>query len=204
MRGRLTQSVRTYCFVVVTVSSNASRAEDFTPKNSQAVGEEPTVPAEAIKRLRVPDGFQITLAAAEPDVRQPIAITFDDRGRLWVAESYSYDGSTITDEPRARILISENTTGDGVLDSRRVFRDGLTHLTGLEIGFGGVWINAPPNLSFIPDRDRDGVPDGEAVSHVDGWSLKAEHNSVNGLTWRPRLAVRSPQNQAAVACRASG
>jgi putative membrane-bound dehydrogenase-like protein len=160
-------------------------ADDFVPLNTQAAGEEPLAPAEAIKRLRVPEGFQITLAAAEPDVRQPIAITFDDRGRLWVAESYSYDGSTFTDEPRDRILIFEDTTGDGVLDRRKVFCDGLTHLTGLELGFGGVWITAPPNLSFIPDRDRDDVPDGEAVAHLDGWSLKAEHNSVNGLTWGP-------------------
>jgi putative membrane-bound dehydrogenase-like protein len=160
-------------------------ADDFVPLNTQAAGEEPLAPADAIKRLRVPEGFQITLAAAEPDVRQPIAITFDDRGRLWVAESYSYDGSTFTDEPRDRILIFEDTTGDGVLDRRKVFCDGLTHLTGLELGFGGVWITAPPNLSFIPDRDRDDVPDGEAVAHLDGWSLKAEHNSVNGLTWGP-------------------
>ncbi|MFT5328710.1 MAG: hypothetical protein ACI8P0_006625, partial [Planctomycetaceae bacterium] len=78
-------------------------ADDFTPLNTQAAGEGPLPPAEAIKRLRVPEGFRITLAAAEPDVRQPIAITFDDRGRLWVAESYSYDGSTFTDEPRDRI-----------------------------------------------------------------------------------------------------
>ena len=170
--------------VAFAIISSAS-ADDFVPLNTQAAGEEPLPPAEAVKRLRVPDGFQITLAAAEPDVRQPIAITFDDRGRLWVAESYSYDGSTFTDEPRDRILIFEDTNGDGVLDSRKIFCDGLTHLTGLALGFGGVWITAPPSLSFIPDRNRDDVPDGEAVAHLDGWSLKAEHNSVNGLTWGP-------------------
>lgn len=160
-------------------------ADDFTPLNTQAAGGEPLSPDEAVKRLRVPDGFQVTLAAAEPDVRQPIAITFDDRGRLWVAESYSYDGSTFTDERRDRILIFEDTTGDGVLDRRRLFCEGLTHLTGLEIGFGGVWITAPPHLAFVPDRDRDDVADGDPVVHLDGWSLKAEHNSVNGLTWGP-------------------
>jgi len=159
--------------------------QDFVPVNTQAGGEGPLPPAEAIKRLRVADGFRMTLAAAEPDVQQPIAITFDDRGRLWVAESYSYDGSTFTDESHDRILIFEDTTGDGVLNSRKVFCDGLTHLTGLEIGFGGVWITAPPHLSFIPDRNHDDVPDGDAVRHLDGWSLKAEHNSVNGLTWGP-------------------
>ncbi|WP_145384639.1 PVC-type heme-binding CxxCH protein [Stieleria neptunia] len=160
-------------------------AQEFTPRNTQAAGQHPLAPAEAISRLRVPDGFQITLAAAEPEVRQPIAITFDDRGRLWVAESYSYDGSTFTDQPHDRILIFEDTNGDGVLDWRKVFCEGLTHLTGLELGFGGVWITAPPHLAFLPDADHDDVPDGEAVVHLDGWSLKAEHNSVNGLTWGP-------------------
>ena len=158
---------------------------DFTPTNTQAAGEHPLAPAEAVTRLKLPEGFRVTLAAAEPDVRQPIAIAFDDRGRLWVAESYSYNGSKFTDDRHDRILIFEDSTGDGVLDRRMVFWDGLTHLTGLQIGFGGVWITAPPHLSFIPDRDRDDVPDGEATVHLDGWSLKAEHNSVNGLTWGP-------------------
>ncbi len=168
-------------------------AQDFTPRNTQAAGQHPLPPVEAISRLRVPVGFQITLAAAEPKVRQPIAITFDDRGRLWVAESYSYDGSTFTDQTQDRILIFEDTNGDGVLDRRKVFCEGLTHLTGLEIGFGGVWITAPPHLAFLPDADHDDVPDGEAVVHLDGWSLKAEHNSVNGLTWG--LAVRPSRDQ---------
>ncbi|MFP6763986.1 MAG: PVC-type heme-binding CxxCH protein, partial [Planctomycetaceae bacterium] len=160
-------------------------AAEITPLNSQSPEEQPLPPAEAVTRLRVPEGFQICLAAAEPDVRQPVAISFDDRGRLWVAESYSYDGSTFTDERRDRILIFEDTSGDGVLDRRRVFCDGLTHLTGLAIGFGGVWVTAPPHLAFLPDRDQDDVPDGKPVVHLDGWSLKAEHNSVNGLTWGP-------------------
>jgi len=177
---------------VVTVSLPAMsafvvqlNAGEFQPLNTQATGEQPLTPVEAVRRLQVPPGFQIRLAAAEPDVRQPVAIAFDDRGRLWVAESYSYDGSTFTDERRDRILIFEDTSGDGVLDQRRVFCDGLTHLTGLTVGFGGVWVTAPPHLAFLPDRNQDDVPDGDPIVLLDGWSLKAEHNSVNGLTWGP-------------------
>ncbi len=158
---------------------------ELTPTNTQAAGEHPLAPAEAVTRLKLPEGFRVTLAAAEPDVRQPIAIAFDDRGRLWVAESYSYNGSKFTDDRHDRILIFEDSTGDGTLDRRKVFSAGLTHLTGLQIGFGGVWITAPPHLAFIPDRDRDDIPDGDPVVHLEGWSLKAEHNSVNGLTWGP-------------------
>lgn len=185
--GRSTNMVSRVLVVIllILVSSAWSVADDFTPINTQTPGEHPLPPVEAARRLRVPDGFKVTLAAVEPDVRQPIAIAFDDRGRLWVAESYSYNGSKFTDETHDRILIFEDSTGDGVLDRRKVFCDGLTHLTGLQLGFGGVWITAPPNLSFIPDRNADDVPDGEPVTHLDGWSLNAEHNSVNGLTWGP-------------------
>ena len=171
--------------LAVTLLPPAFCGQQFTPRNTQAAGETPLAPAEALKRLRVPPGFQITLAAAEPAVQQPIAIAFDDRGRLWVAESYSYDGSTFTDQRHDRILVFEDTTGDGALDQRHVFCDDLTHVTGLQIGFGGVWVTSPPHLLFIADRNRDDTPDGESVVHLDGWSLRAEHNSVNGLTWGP-------------------
>ncbi|TWT40612.1 Cytochrome c [Thalassoglobus neptunius] len=170
---------------VLLLACSMTLADDLIPVNTQAVDEHPLPPEQAVKRLRVPTGFQVTLAAAEPDVRQPIAITFDDRGRLWVAESYSYNGSSFTDETNDRILIFEDTTGDGILNKRHVFCDRLTHLTGLEIGFGGVWITAPPCLSFIPDRDHDDVPDGPPIIHLDGWNVNAEHNNVNGLEWGP-------------------
>ena len=171
----------------VVLSIVASRAEDDHghPVDTQAAGQHPPTPQEALHQLRVPPGFQVTLAAAEPMVRQPIAIDFDDRGRLWVAECYSYDGSDFTEEKRDRILIFEDADGDGTLEKRTVFQDGLNRLTGLARGFGGVWITAPPNVSWIPDRDGDDRPDGPPVVHLDGWTLRAEHNSVNGLTWGP-------------------
>lgn len=160
------------------------RAADRTPIDTQPEGA-PLLPHEATARFRVPDGFKVTLAAAEPAVRQPIALAYDDRGRLWVAESYSYAGSHFTDDAHDRILIFEDADGDGVFESRRVFHDGLSRLTGLTLGFGGVWITAPPLLAFIPDRDGDDQPDGPPVVHLDGWTPDAEHNNVNGLTWGP-------------------
>jgi len=163
----------------------AGHDDDLQPRNTQAAGQHPPSPQQALRALSVPAGFQVTLAAAEPDVRQPIAIAFDDRGRLWVAESYSYDGSHFTDERHDQILIFDDTNGDGRLDSRTVFHRSLNRLTGLALGFGGVWIASAPHLAFIPDRDGDDRPDGPPVVHLDGWSLKAEHNTVNGLTWGP-------------------
>lgn len=156
----------------------------FQPIDTQTSGK-PLAARESMSRLRLPEGFKLTLAAAEPDVRQPIAIAYDDRGRLWVAESFSYNGSDFTEERHDRIVIFEDKDGDGVFESRRVFHDHLNRLTGLAIGFGGVWVTTAPTVSFIPDRNEDDVPDGDPVTVLDGWTLKAEHNTVNGLTWGP-------------------
>ena len=178
-------AVAVAALMVVTAALPASGDETWQPRNTQSSPQHPPGPLESLRQLHVPEGFQVTLAAAEPDVCQPIAIAFDDRGRLWVAESYSYDGSDFTDERRDRILIFDDLDGDGVFDQRKVFHEGLSRLTGLAIGFGGVWVTTPPHLAFIADRDADDRPDGEPVVHLDGWSLAAEHNSVNGLTWGP-------------------
>ncbi|WP_158261064.1 MULTISPECIES: PVC-type heme-binding CxxCH protein [Pirellulaceae] len=175
-----------FCLVCGTLFISGSQAEEnWQPKNTQAAEQQPPSPQQSLNLLRVPDGFQVILAAAEPDVRQPIAMAFDTRGRLWVAESYSYDGSNFTDERRDRILIFEDRDGDGTLETRKIFKDGLNRLFGLALGFGGVWIAAPPYVSFIPDHDGDDVPDGPPEVRLEGFTLKAEHNSVNGLTWGP-------------------
>ncbi len=171
--------------ILIAAALPAAADETWQPRNTQSSDQHPPSPLESLRQLHVPEGFQVTLAAAEPDVRQPIAVAFDDRGRLWVAESYSYDGSDFTEEHRDRILIFDDLDGDGVFDQRKVFCDRLNRLTGLAIGFGGVWVTTPPQVAFIADRDGDDRPDGEAVVHLDGWTLAAEHNSVNGLTWGP-------------------
>ena len=126
------------------------------------VGEDrPFPPAEAARHMTVPDGFKVTLFAGEPDVVQPIAFTFDDRGRLWVAECLSYPNWLPEGrEGHDRILIFEDRHGDGHFDNCKVFSDKLANVTGLEVGFGGVWVCATPNLLFIPDANGDDVPDG--------------------------------------------
>ena len=109
--------------------------------------------ADAPKAMTVPKGFKVTLAAAEPDVIRPIAFTIDDRGRLWVAEGRTYPVRAPEGQGRDRILILEDTNGDGTLDSRKVFVEGLNLVSGIEVGFGGVWVGAAPNLLFIPIKD---------------------------------------------------
>jgi putative membrane-bound dehydrogenase-like protein len=154
---------------------------------SAVVPQDAPVPVkDAAGKVTLPEGFRATLFAGEPDVVQPIAFALDDRGRLWVAECLSYPHwHNDPKDGRDRILIFEDTDGDGKFDKRTVFADKLANVSGLQVGFGGVWVCATPNLLFIPDRDGDDVPDGPPQVLLDGWSLKAQHNVFNALTWGP-------------------
>src|SRR5205807_1372520 len=97
-------------------------------------------PKKAAAVMTVPEGFTVKLFAGEPDVHQPVAFCLDDRGRVWVAEAYSYPVRRPDKEARDRIVIFEDTDGDGVFDKRTVFMEGLNLVSGLEVGFGGVWV----------------------------------------------------------------
>jgi putative membrane-bound dehydrogenase-like protein len=144
------------------------------------------VPAkEATARIKLPEGFTVSQFAAEPDVVQPIAMTIDHKGRLWVVENYAYPIWLGGPHGRDRILIFEDANGDGRFDRRTVFFEGGTNFTGIELGFGGAWICSTPNLLFIPDRDGDDRPDGPPVIKLDGWSKTPQHNMFNGLKWGP-------------------
>jgi len=143
------------------------------------------LPAEdAARTMIVPEGFQVTLFAAEPDVRQPIGFCIDDRGRLWVAEAYNYPNHGA--KPGDRILIFEDTDGDGRFDSRKVFFDQLNYVTGIEVGFGGAWVMSPPYFYFIADKNGDDVPDAAPTVLLDGFGNHANsHNLANGFAWGP-------------------
>lgn len=172
--------------------SHAARAEEknrFPRLTNTEKTELPLTPAaEALRGMKVPDGFSVSLFASEPDVNQPIALATDDRGRLWVAENYTYAerSTNFDDGMRDRIVILEDEDNDGEADRRTVFWDQGRRLTSVETGYGGVWVLDAPNLLFIPDRNGDDVPDAEPVVMLDGWDDHAvRHNIVNGLRWGP-------------------
>ena len=139
----------------------------------------------AAKAMKLPPGFRAIASAAEPDVMQPIAFTLDHRGRMWVAEAYSYPHRQPADKARDRIIILEDTNGDHKFDQRKVFIEGLNLVSGLEVGFGGVWVGAAPNFMFIPDRDSDDRPDGKPQILLDGWGYQDTHETLNSFIWGP-------------------
>ncbi|MCR9291595.1 MAG: FG-GAP-like repeat-containing protein [bacterium] len=168
---------------------HAQRPGPLTPANVQLVDDEyphrGLSAEQAAAAMKLPDGFEVTVCAAEPDVKQPIAMALDDRGRVWIAEAYEYPQRAAEGQGRDRILIFEDTTGDGQLDSRKVFQENLNLVSGLEVGFGGVWVGAAPYLLFIPDRDQDDIPDGPPEVLLDGWGYQDTHETLNAFIWGP-------------------
>jgi putative membrane-bound dehydrogenase-like protein len=135
--------------------------------------------------MRVPDGFRVSLVAAEPDVSQPIGMAIDTLGRLWVAECHSYPKWGQRSEDK--VLIFSDNDGDGLPETRTVFAEGLSNLSGIEVGLGGVWLMCLPDLLFIADEDSDGKPDGPSTVVLDGWDAHPElaHHAANHLMFGP-------------------
>jgi len=177
-------------FVAGAAATGLAQTEGAFPEPHDSEKKSPPrmTPEEAAASWTLPPGFHATLFAGEPDVRQPIGMAFDARGRMWVAENYTYAeaGVNFDDRLRDRIVILEDTDGDHRADRRTVFWDRAQHLTSVEIGFGGVWALCAPYLLFIPDRDGDDKPDGEPIVMLEGWNVaNVRHNVVNGLRWGP-------------------
>ena len=165
-------------------------ADEFSlPENTEKSTTTPMDPHQAAATAKLPPGFKLSLIAAEPDIQNPIAFTMDERGRLWVAENYSWAGSGaggFDGNVRDRIVILEDTDGDGTFEKRTVFWDEARKLTSIEVGNGGVWVLCVPHLLFLPDRNRDDVPDSEPIVVLDGFNEgQIGHTPVNGLKWGP-------------------
>ena len=165
-------------------------------------------PEEAVKKFKIAEGFEMQLVAAEPLVRQPLNLHFDERGRLWVVQYLQYPfpaGLKIVKydqylravfdqvpEPPPRgakgadkITILEDTDGDGTFEKSKDFVTGLNIASSVCVGRGGVWVMNPPYLLFYPDKDRDDVPDGDPQVVLAGFGLEDTHSVATSLHWGP-------------------
>ncbi|MFW2386483.1 MAG: PVC-type heme-binding CxxCH protein [Akkermansiaceae bacterium] len=158
--------------------------------NSEPLSDESLPSADqAAAGFTVPYGFEVSVFAAEPEVRNPIAMSWDERGRMWVAENYTYAerNKRFDHELSDRVVIFEDLDWDGKADNRTVFYDEAKNLTGLVKDTHGLWLMCPPQLLFIADRDRNDVPDGKPEVILDGFTVAKSnyHNFANGLKWGP-------------------
>src|SRR5437867_4541365 len=165
-------------------------------------------PDQAVTHMTLPDGLRANLFASEPMIAQPVAIEFDDRGRLWVIQYLQYPNPaglqrvkvdrfsrTVYDKipeppphgPKGadRITILEDTDGDGRADKAKDFVNGLNLASGLAFGHGGVFVLQTPYLLFYPDRNGDDVPDSDPEVLLAGFGMEDAHSVANSLTWGP-------------------
>jgi len=145
-------------------------------------------PWEAVEAMTVKEGYQVNVWAAEPMITQPMAFCWDDKGRLWVAENRDYEsrGHGFSNAGNSRILILEDTDGDGEADSQKVFLEGLAFPAAMAVGFDGLYLGAPPNLLFVPDRDGDDKADMDDIEVLlTGWGIRDRHETLNSLHWGP-------------------
>ncbi|MDF1752337.1 MAG: c-type cytochrome [Verrucomicrobiales bacterium] len=183
---------RLFLGLIALVSVQTGTSEDFpTPFNTEPdASAKPMDATEAAKSFQaLPPGCGVSVFAAEPDIQNPIALSWDSRGRLWVAENYTYGkkGVRLEMSLRDRVLIFEDTDWDGVADKRTVFTDDVQVLTSIEVGRGGTWLICCPQLLFIPDADGDDIPDGPPEVVLDGFTVAEAnyHNFANGLRIGP-------------------
>ncbi len=145
-------------------------------------------PKEAVDAMTLVDGFEVNAWASEPMITQPMAFAWDDRGRMWVAENRDYEArhTGFSNSGDSRILILEDTNHDGTADDVKVFLEGIPFPSALAVGFDGLYLGAPPNLLFIPDKDGDDVGDIDDVEILlTGWGIRDRHETINSLHWGP-------------------
>jgi uncharacterized protein len=157
---------------------------DFTKRHEVPRIQPALSPTESQKLIQKPVDFEISLFASEPDIQNPIAMAWDERGRLWIVESVDYPNTfKETDgEANDRIKICEDTNGDGKADKFTVFADGLNIPTSMVFANGGVVVSMAPDFVFLKDTDGDDVADVREVI-MTGWGKNDTHAGPSNLQY---------------------
>ncbi|HIG82873.1 MAG TPA: hypothetical protein EYG40_08505 [Verrucomicrobia bacterium] len=169
-------------------------------------------PRDSTKLISVPDDLTVDLVLSEPIVKQPLHLSFDSRGRLWVVQYIQYPDPAglkrvsrdkvwrvaydkVPPPPpypsgspfigKDKISIHEDTNGDGEFDKHKIFVEGLNMATSIAHAGDGVWVTNPPYLLYYPDKNGDDVPDSDPIVHLKGFGLEDSHSIANSLSIGP-------------------
>ncbi len=168
----------------------------------------PTPPKDALKNFRFPEDLTLDLVLSEPEITQPVELSFDHRGRLWVVQYHQYpypNGVEIVSVdnylrvqfdklPAApphgargadKVSFFEDTDGDGIFDRSTDAITGLNIATSVIMGRGRIWVLNPPYLLAYPDKNGDGIPDSVPEIKLQGFGLEDTHAVANSLRWGP-------------------
>ncbi|TWT61464.1 PVC-type heme-binding CxxCH protein [Rubinisphaera italica] len=182
--------------------------KSFGGKGVMSDGSDPTPPLESLKSFDVKEGMTVDLIAHEPEVSQPLFLTWDSRGRMWVLQyrQYQYPAGLkvvrfdqylravfdkIPEPPPKgvkgldKVTVHEDTDGDGIYDTSKDVITGLNIASSVQVGNGGIWVLNPPYLLFYPDANGDDIPDGDPEVHLSGFGIQDTHSISNSLLWGP-------------------
>lgn len=206
------EQVKTSRNVSVEEISDSEEVREFMNSfNSTGImsdGSQNSSPEEALKKFDIADDLAIELVLSEPQIHQPVDISFDHRGRLWVVQYNQYpypEGLKVTEIDRHnravfdktpkppsgeidgadKITVFEDTNGDGTFDKSTDAITGLNITTGVVLGRKKIWVLTPPYLVAYPDDDGDGIPEGKPEVHLQGFGLEDTHAVANNLRWGP-------------------
>jgi putative membrane-bound dehydrogenase-like protein len=193
-----------FLFTVGFISSTFAAGKEIEGERKAAQTACPT-PEEARAKMSVPEGYEVRCFAHEPMVQNPVAMTWDHRGRLWVVEAYEYPngsehpapyGGEAKDDqyhpipklgekiPRDRVIILEDTDNDGTADKRTLFVEGLNLASAIICGDDGIYVGQQPHLIHFRDDDGDDKPDAWRIV-LTGFGREDTHELVNSFTWGP-------------------
>lgn len=182
-------------FLILLLAGCHFKSADAGPGNPdslairKAYASSPVVPAEAsVAKMQVEDGFEVKLVAAEPLINSPVALTFDEKGRMWVIEMQGYMPDTLgtgEEKPTGKIVILEDNNHDGIADKRTIFMDSLVLPRALCLIEDGILVAEPPKLWYVTIKDDKPVnkvlvdstyAEGGNVEHQPNGLLRALDN----------------------------
>ncbi|HVL12689.1 MAG TPA: PVC-type heme-binding CxxCH protein, partial [Gemmata sp.] len=186
-------------FTALVLACPALAQKEFGFDNRKGSGQPYLKPEETVAKFKVADEFEVKLFAGEPQVVNPVAFTIDEKGRVWAVECFEYPKRTPKGkQPRDRIVILEDTDGDGACDKRTVFAEGKDFpvpeerkkaglgafdlCTGIEVGHGGVFVGAAPYLWFIENKNDK---PGKFEVLLKGFGSQDTHETLNTFQWGP-------------------
>ncbi len=143
--------------------------------------------ADELKAFQVDPRFEVTLFAGEeefPDIACPIQMRWDSQGRMWVSCSTTYPHVYPGNEPNDKLVILEDTDGDGKADKSSVFADDLHIPLSFEFGDGGVYVSEEPHMTFLKDTDGDGKADHREII-LTGFGCEDSHHALHDFVWSP-------------------